>query len=103
VEDSKHFSKSNVDKVTMHKFLKYVAAELRSTTTSGSKIKYGFVGELDGRVITGRWYDTRNAGGSYHGSFQVVAEPTMDSASGKWLGFATDGSVKADKLFWKKA
>lgn len=101
--ESATFPKSNTDKVIMHKFLKYVAAELRSTTTSGSKINYGFVGELDGAIITGRWYDTRNTSGSYYGSFQVITAPTMDSASGKWVGFAKDGSVKADALSWKKA
>ena len=99
---SKNFPKSNKVRVTLYKVLHYIAAEGESRTNSGDKIKYGFVGQIDGLTVTGRWYDARDPGRGYYGTFQVVMGGTMHQAIGKWIGFANDQRVKAGDFNWQK-
>jgi hypothetical protein len=100
--DSKNFHRSNKDRVQFCKFLHFVAAELETRTRSGTRIKYGFVGQMYGSIVTGKWYDIRDPDRGYYGTFQVVMAGTMQSAEGKWLGFAKDASVKTGDLLWKR-
>jgi hypothetical protein len=96
------FPKSNVDRVTLYKFLNYISAEIGSPTANGQTINYGFVGQLTGTIFTGNWVDSRAPDDGYYGPFQLVMAPTMHSARGKWIGFSRGGLVKSGDLIWTK-
>jgi len=82
--------------------MRFVTASIVSATRSGERIRYRFVGRLYGDKLTGEWFDARVKQDGYFGAFQVVLKPTGRVAEGRWLGFAEDGSVKADVLLMTK-
>ena len=63
----------------------------------GAKRVYLYVGHARGNVISGRWYDPDGSEG-YHGMFQIRLHGTFQFASGKWIGWAADGTVKEGDL-----
>ncbi len=69
-----------------------------STTSKGygSAREYHYVGYFKGGVVSGRWYDPGPE--AYHGMFQIRWNGTCTAAQGKWIGWASDGSVKAGDL-----
>jgi transcriptional regulator with XRE-family HTH domain len=53
---------------------------------------------VDGNVVTGTWIEETAKrgyyrGARYHGSIQLLAEPSGRRLSGKWVGFGSDGDV----------
>lgn len=100
---SHNFPRENRDRAKVYKFLRYVAAEIESSTNEGINIRYGFVGQLYGSVLTGGWFDSRDSRAGYYGLFQIVLADTMHEARGKWIGFAQDRTVKVGDLTWTKA
>jgi hypothetical protein len=53
---------------------------------------------VDGSVITGTWVETTAPdgyyrGARYHGSIQMMTEPTGRRMAGKWLGFGRDMDI----------
>ncbi len=53
---------------------------------------------IEGSVITGTWVEVTSASGyyrgaRYHGSIQLLAEPTGRRMAGQWVGFGRDGDV----------
>lgn len=100
--DSQTFPHRNRHRAIVYRFSRYVAAEIESFTRDGVAIKYGFVGQLRGSILSGGWFDSQEGKAGYYGSFQIVLAPTMREARGKWLGFARDQSVKAGDLIWTK-
>jgi hypothetical protein len=62
----------------------------------------GTLGQLHGSVLTGGWFDSRDAKAGYYGPFQIVLAATMLEARGKWIGFAQVRTVKAGDLTWTK-
>jgi hypothetical protein len=100
--ESDNFPSENRDVVTVYKFLRYIAAEIYSTTTEGQQITYAFVGALYGDIISGQWLDNRTDRAGYYGQFQLVVSPTLGRAEGMWIGFSSNRAVKANKLSWRK-
>lgn len=100
--ESANFPAENRDQVELYKFLRFIAAEIVSTTTDDEKIAYGFVGEIQGNILSGRWFDTRDDRMGYYGSFQLVMARTLGKAEGKWLGFSQRGGVNAGPLLWQR-
>lgn len=53
---------------------------------------------VDGNVVTGTWVEQTAAGGyyrgaRYHGTVQMLAEPTGRRMTGKWLGFGAEMDI----------
>ncbi|MEN3535838.1 hypothetical protein AAH991_12040 [Microbispora sp. ZYX-F-249] len=53
-----------------------------------------------GLVVTGTWTERTSPNGyyrgaSYHGTIQMLASPTGDSMSGKWVGFSKNFSINS--------
>jgi hypothetical protein len=53
---------------------------------------------VDGSVVTGVWVEVTDRdgyyrGARYHGTIQMIAEPTGRRMAGKWLGFGRDMDV----------
>lgn len=53
---------------------------------------------VDGSVVTGTWTEVTDRSGyyrgaRYHGTIQMLADPTARRISGKWLGFGRDMEV----------
>ncbi len=70
-----------------------------SATSSGygTQRVYLYVGYATGSIISGRWYDPDGTE-AYHGLFQIRLNGALQSAHGKWIGWAADGTVKAGNL-----
>lgn len=55
---------------------------------------------VDGNVLTGTWNEVTSSegyyrGARYHGTIQLLAEPTGRRMTGKWLGFGRDMDVNS--------
>lgn len=66
----------------------------------GAANRYLYVGESKGGIVSGRWYDP--GPDSYHGMFQIRWNGTRTTATGKWIGWASDGNVKVGDLELKR-
>jgi hypothetical protein len=103
--ESKTFGPINSDFGEIARCFNAIAIEGSGTTSTGSKIPYGFVGKFsrDKSIITGIWFDRRAGDGGYHGAFQLRVHGSGEEASGLWLGFSeSTATIKSDKIFWKK-
>lgn len=69
-----------------------------STTATGYDVsrEYLYVGHSKGGIVSGRWYDP--GPDAYHGMFQIRWNGTCTAASGKWIGWASDGTIKVGNL-----
>jgi len=69
-----------------------------STTSEGygSAREYHYVGRSKGGIVSGRWYDP--GPDAYYGVFQTRWNGICTGAEGKWVGWASNGSVKAGDL-----
>jgi hypothetical protein len=70
------------------------------STGYGAANRYFYVGEAKGGIVSGRWYDP--GPDSYHGMFQIRWNGARTAATGKWIGWAADGTVKAGDLVLKR-
>lgn len=53
---------------------------------------------VDGNVVTGTWreqtaVDGYYRGATYHGTIQLIVDPTCRRMTGKWLGFGSEGEI----------
>lgn len=103
--ESDTFEPLNEYRGTAHKFLHFVALEAAGQTKSGSTISYCLLGRIgaDARVVTGTWFDRNARHDGYYGAFQVVLHPTLEAATGKWIGFSKSNEVKAGEIRWTKS
>jgi len=69
-----------------------------STTSTGygAHRRYHYVGQSKGGIVSGRWYDP--GPDAYHGLFQIRWNGACTAATGKWIGWASDGTVKEGSL-----
>lgn len=96
---STRFPATNPSPLKFYVFLNVMAGEWEATTASGAKICYRMVATRAAtNKITGRWFDKDGDQLGYVGALQLVLSPTRDEAVGKWIGFSSDGSVKADRM-----
>jgi hypothetical protein len=57
---------------------------------------------IEGSVATGSWRETTSPGGyykgaTYHGTLQLIAEPSGHRMRGMWLGFGRDFVVNSGR------
>lgn len=96
---SSHFARSNTSPIVFRKFAQFLTADTYNKTLNGQIIHWRLVAKISRKTfVTGTWYDLNRSG--YHGAFQMSLAPHMESATGIWIGFATNGSVKSGRLIW---
>jgi hypothetical protein len=94
--DSSSFPSRNASVMQHHVFLNLVAGEWNSQPLNGQMKTYRLVGRRSAtNKLTGLWYDKNLPDLGYAGALQMVYSPLGSSASGKWIGFSADHSVKA--------
>lgn len=76
--------------------------------TSGSQLRIELA--LDASVATGTWREVTSPtgyykGASYHGTLQMVVDPSGRQMRGMWLGFGRDFTVNSGewKLTWRES
>ena len=101
--ESPSFDQSNFWIGRVWRCFNTIAAEGTGKSSSGQRIKYGFVGKLsrDKTILTGTWFDKRGAG--YHGCYQLRLFSAHNIAEGRWVGFSeTSAAINADMLKWER-
>lgn len=101
--ESDRFPRVNKSAVTLRSFLNVVAGEWIAVTNDNQKIVYRMLAvRTSATMLTGRWFDKIGDDLGYVGALQLAISHTRTSAEGKWIGFARDGSVKANVITMRK-
>ena len=99
--DSSKFQRSNSSPLNLYKIMHIVAGEATMVTSTGQTISFRIIGAIDSnRYITGKWMDPE--AGGYYGAFQLIMDPTRESAAGTWVGFSSSGTVKSGSWTWQR-
>jgi hypothetical protein len=100
--DSTRFQPINTDEVAVRVLFGNVTFTTRTTLKDGSVERCVFVGKLEDRTLTGRWYDPKDEGRGYFGVFQVRLVGTLREATGSWSGWTNDGRVQSNVMTMKR-
>lgn len=71
-------------------------AEFRS-----KRRQYEAIGNVAGHFISGIWRDKKHPE-NYHGTFQLKIQASLDTLSGKWIGYSSVEGVKAGTWEWSR-
>jgi hypothetical protein len=68
---SSRYQDENTDVVRVYSAFANVTFTTKTLMRDGSEERCVFVGRLNGRTLTGRWYDPKDEGRGYYGVFQI--------------------------------
>ena len=80
---------------------KFYATAIAKPVTTKEGRPFIIEGEIEGRYITGRWYDSAK-GATYFGAFQLVIDLVPNRMVGQWIGFSDSGKIKSGEWVWER-
>jgi hypothetical protein len=95
---SDNFPEVNTDHTKIYCLFSNIAFETCTVLKDGTAARCVFVGKIQERTLTGRWYDPVQEGIGYYGVFQVRLSGNLKQASGQWSGWANNGKIQSDKM-----
>lgn len=97
--DSTRFHPINKSSLALFPFANVIAGEWQAETTDKKLLTYRMIAiHSPSTKLTGRWFDSVGDDLGYVGGMQLIVSPTRNSAQGLWLGFSSDGIVKAGNM-----